>query len=170
MKGPEPWDIFGLYAEERWSITVSGKERDKNYELKKQADKGRLKQSQLFKLKKKRWWGEGKKVNKSLLWRGESKSSPDDGWQKWKWVYTTARMLHTIIPVFQHEGKSWKRLGGNYGAYTDLYKKILILRGSFCFSLCTKANTPIHVFATATCLICSGLSLHIPGLNIQGLH
>lgn len=97
MKGPEPWDIFGLYAEERWSITVSGKERDKNYELKKQADKGRVKQSQLFKLKKKRWWGEGKKVNKSLLWRGESKSSPDDGWQKWKWVYTTARMLHTII-------------------------------------------------------------------------
>lgn len=35
MKGPKACDTFGLYTEERWSITVSGKERDEKYELKK---------------------------------------------------------------------------------------------------------------------------------------
>lgn len=59
MKCPEPCDVFGLYAEERWSVTVSGKERGKNDEVRKQADKGRLKQSGFFKLKKKRWGEKG---------------------------------------------------------------------------------------------------------------
>lgn len=74
-----------------------------------------------------------------------------------------------MIPVFQHDGKSWKRLGGNYGVYTDLYKK-WVLRGLFYFSLCTKASTSIHVLATAVCLTCSGMSLYIPRLAILALH
>lgn len=53
MKDPEPCDVLGLYTVKRWSIKVSGK-GDENYELRKETDKGRLKQSGSFKMKKKR--------------------------------------------------------------------------------------------------------------------
>lgn len=76
--------IFGYYTEERWrSITASRKDRDKNGEVRKQAEKGRLKQSGLFKLKERRWkkrnykveYAKGCFIEDKLLsrWMGQKK-------------------------------------------------------------------------------------------------
>ena len=71
----------------------------------KQAEKGRLKQSGLFKLKERRW----KKHNKVRYAKGCCKEKRTNccpgGWDKRKWVYTAVRKFQNIIPVFQHDSK-----------------------------------------------------------------
>jgi len=84
--------------------------------MRKQAQKGRLKQSELFKLRERR---RKERNNKVRYEKGCCKEKTTNccpaGWDKRKWVYTAVRVFQNIMPVFQHDRKEdlekiWWRL------------------------------------------------------------